>query len=1415
MKSIFTLLFTALCVALGTCVRAQTYALRLDVSTATRMNVTEEPAGTYAINITGSDAFIRTADFAPGPYDPERVYVISFEYLAPAGLDFLEIFYGAVSPDRKVTYTDLPRANGYRTFKAFMKFDADNWNSPFQNFRFDFSRTGRYQLSVRNLQLREPTATEVIPLALNLEERQQMTTTENADGSVTITTAGNDPFVATQPIGVNYDPAQTYVLSYDYVCDQGLDLFQAFFGFPWAGTRRADFGPLPASGTKTTFVGSMKQGSNGTWTETAPVDKLRFDFGRLSGRTIRVSDFYLREPTYAERQQFAPPPLVDTVALELDVTSTSGDLTASEVAPGSYVLQTSGRDPWIRTKSVEANYDIDSTYILEYEYRSAEGYNELQVFFGPPITGTQSFIAPDALAAAPEWTTRVVNPRLLVDNFQDNDWFEFRFDFGRQENVEKTLEIRNLRLRPPTAQELQDEQNSDKFVSRRINADFLEYLATDFAESITDVRIDTDRVSVTGTVSGSGPYYLAEVQPQDYGFDLDTFGNVVPLSVAEGAFTVEVDRYLPLADRDYDRLYSRWAVVTEGATAGTYALASNLHWATDIIRAALNNLPERKAATKKGLDGLIPASLPMFDDLVDLDITNMKINVLINGIYSGQETGLTHEFNGKVYHINPNYVGNLDARIKACTDAGINTSVVFLVPIRSNDPDLRRRLIHPDAYLGNYSMANVATEEGVEYYTAMVDFMAQRYSRPDGKYGRLDQWIIHNEVDAHTDWTHAGEKPVELYTQIYDRSMRLVHYTIRKHDPTAKVFASFTKHFNSKAGSAANFRSRDVLNVLGQLSNREGDYEWNIGWHAYPANLANASTWNDPAAKTRLDLLTPEITPRNLEMIDAFVRQKSLLYNGKKVRTVLLSENGFNSNPNNAGSSEELQAAAIAYFWKKVENRLPAIENIQYHRWVDYPTEGGILFGLWGNAPGTGSGNFGYKKEGWYVWEAAGTVEQEQIFAPYKSVIGISDWSEIQYAVPTETTPHRVTLTIAGCDGELADLLVAFNGERKIPLAGGVADFYNVASDVPQPYTITKDGVVLASDTLYVDEDLELAIDLQAVTDLAARGLSPTSVELTYAGPAGATFVIERSARGGAFTELGRTTATTYLDATVSSGTDYAYRVATVTGTEALSCYSDEVSITAPYILVDYRNGDYDKPDNAKITPVLRLRNTGDLGVPLDELTVRYWFTNEASPDLYLYVDEQIPFGDGITGAFTPLDPALDGADYYLELSYATGYTIAPEAATPELRTKISAYQRPDFYETDDHSFLNVRDLTETRTVTVYRNGQLIWGDEPGTTPAAAAAPPVAASRAGNGAPTVTARVYPNPATREAFLEFSEAVEAIDGLRLLNGRGQTVPVTFRPGGNRVRLTLGDLPRGLYYVTGLVNGARISAPVSVY
>ncbi len=1290
-------------------VSSQTISLELNPDLKNQMNLTEVSSGTYEIVTQGIDPWVFTRPIPT--YNPDEVYVISFDYIATQGLDNLQVFYGTPldGRNRRIDFGSLSASSNFKTFKAFMKYEVGNWDTFYERFRFDFGKAAGQNITVKNLQLRAAEPDEIISIDLDLTRKNQMDITENPEDFYTINTLpGGDPFIFSEIITTSYNPEETYVLSFDYTAPMGLDDLRIFYGQPISGTRRIDLGPLsPAVETKNfTLIMPLE----------APIwndfyDLFRFDFGKAAGQELTVTNLVLRQPTNLEKKLLE---VKETIDLELDFNATSPDLNATEGTEGSYVLNTSDNDPWIRSKPIDVIYDINETYIISFEYRTERPYNELEIFYGPPISGTQKFSV-GTLKATDGWEEFVINPKLLLDNFQESNWSVFRFDFGSNEFENKTVEIRNLKLRKPTAQELEEEQNSDKFTSLALNQQLLSYLNTNFTDSISKVKVTDDSVLISGKLSGeSNNLYIAEIQPHEYGFDKTEYEFLVPVEIDGEEFNVEVPRFIAYEDRNFDRIYSRW-VLLKGDGEESFDRVSSMQWASDISQVALNNLEEEKSSTLKGLDGLTTRTVSNFQDLEDLDIKNMKMNLLLNGVLSLNPTGLSHEFNGKTYYINEQFIYGFDERIKKCTEAGIKPSFVLLIPYLQNE-ELKRIFDHPDAFLGNYSMANVTSPEGIEYYTALIDFLAERYSRPDQEFGRLDQWIIHNEVDAHTNWTHAGQKPVELYTQIYDRSMRMVHYTIRKHNPTAKVFASFTKHFNSKASSNQNFKSRDVLDTQLRLNKKEGDYEWNIGWHAYPTNLFNPLVWRDSKTLTQFNYNTPEITPRNIEMIDSYVRQKNALYNGKKVRTVLLSENGFNSNPNsNPNANETTQSAAIAYFWKKVHNRLPAIENIQYHRWVDNANLD-LSFGLWTRLEGTFDG-FDEKKESWYVWEAAGTANEDSFFEPYKAVIGINDWSDIYESVATETTPHTVTMTINGCTASLGELVVSFNGEYKIPQEDGSLIFYNVASNVPQPYEIRKGDVILASEVLNITENTELNISLSAIDTISVKGISPTQIEIQWQSNLENRlgFVIEAKKEGGDFEEIGNVSAETleYTHSNLISGESYTYRIAAQLDENTLSCYSEEIETKAPFIIVDHKDGDNNRLTNNTIKPLLRLRNEADYAVDLNRLSVRYWFTAENFAPLNFYVDYAQLGTSDVNGSFVSLDQTRNGANYYLEMTFNTDEQIAALENSGEIKTRIAKSNWTNFNEADDFSYSDNNQYVETSAITVYWDGQLIWGDEP------------------------------------------------------------------------------------------------------
>ena len=88
---------------------------------------------------------------------------------------------------------------------------------------------------------------------------------------------------------------------------------------------------------------------------------------------------------------------------------------------------------------------------------------------------------------------------------------------------------------------------------------------------------------------------------------------------------------------------------------------------------------------------------------------------------------------------------------------------------------------------------------------------------------------------------------------------------------------------------------------------------------------------------------TPFITPKNLEVLDGYMKQETMIYDGK-VRTIVLSEQGSNSKGHDAKSYRD-QAAGLVYTWLKMQS-IDSIESYIHHRWMDHPKEGGLNLGF-------------------------------------------------------------------------------------------------------------------------------------------------------------------------------------------------------------------------------------------------------------------------------------------------------------------------------------------------------------------------------------------------------------------------------------------------------------------------------------
>lgn len=632
--------------------------------------------------------------------------------------------------------------------------------------------------------------------------------------------------------------------------------------------------------------------------------------------------------------------------------------------------------------AVPANAPPTGPLVLEFEFFCIGGVPAFHVLPGPPFQSATARKLP-AIPHSEAWSLyrARINPEKSPLPL---GWKNLRLDLPLP--ADRRLQIRNARLRPERPGEF------EKTSGHSIELAALEsYLDSKPDSSINSIRIETAEIRIQGK---AGPLrdhlFLAEIPMERLLTDPNRFQEFFPTSPdASGRFKVTIPRKRS-AD-GYDRLLSRWQLVRVMNRA--VKPLSHARYAEDITPRS-PHLPPARPANQKGLGGWTIDRLP--NELKELGITAVTVNLIVHSLLApAPGPGISHiRWQGETYHVRDAAIAKFDKTFKEAARHNAMVSAILLIanPAKSKDP-LLKVLGHPDAVPeGTYGMPNVTSTEGIRLYGAIMNFMAERWSREDGQYGRVHHWIIHNEVDAGWVWTNIGEKPAVVYMDIYQRSMRLTDLIVRQYDPHARPFITLTHHW-AEAGNPRWYGSKNMTDLLVRFCQIEGDFPWAMAYHPYPQNLFNPRTWEDDQATFSFD--TRKITPKNLEVLDAYMKQPHLRYRGE-VRPVHLSENGFNSK-DYSGKQLEDQAAGMAMEWKKMQ-ALSSIESWQYHNWIDNRQEGGLRIGLrkFPDEPGDPMG----KKPIWHLYKALGTPDEDEACAPYLQTIGIESWEEVIHTAP-------------------------------------------------------------------------------------------------------------------------------------------------------------------------------------------------------------------------------------------------------------------------------------------------------------------------------------------------------------------------------------------------------------------------------
>lgn len=129
-------------------------------------------------------------------------------------------------------------------------------------------------------------------------------------------------------------------------------------------------------------------------------------------------------------------------------------------------------------------------------------------------------------------------------------------------------------------------------------------------------------------------------------------------------------------------------------------------------------------------------------------------------------------------------------------------------------------------------------------------------------------------------------------------------------------------------------------------------------------------------------------------------------------------------------------------------------------------------------------------------------------------------------------------------------------------------------------------------------------------------------------------------------------------------------------------------------------------PMNNEAKPIIGLINNSSEVVALSSLTVRYWMNDQQLGSLQTHCDYASVGCDAILLTTTPT---------YVEVTFnPSAGELAPEAVVSDINLRFHHTDWRTFDETDDYSANNAINMaTASDLITIYQNGQLIWGIEP------------------------------------------------------------------------------------------------------
>ncbi|WEA00040.1 cellulose binding domain-containing protein [Mucilaginibacter sp. SJ] len=160
---------------------------------------------------------------------------------------------------------------------------------------------------------------------------------------------------------------------------------------------------------------------------------------------------------------------------------------------------------------------------------------------------------------------------------------------------------------------------------------------------------------------------------------------------------------------------------------------------------------------------------------------------------------------------------------------------------------------------------------------------------------------------------------------------------------------------------------------------------------------------------------------------------------------------------------------------------------------------------------------------------------------------------------------------------------------------------------------------------------------------------------------------------------------------------------------------SSKTFTVLPYnVQVQSSDGDNNQPVNNLIKPFLKIVNQDSVAINLNELTMRYWFTAENYAGINSWIDYAQMGNSNVTMKYVQLPNPRTGALGYIEYGFLNNGQLSAGGNSGAIQSRFANQDWSNFSEADDYSYLPYTGSYAANShITLYRNGQLIYGTEP------------------------------------------------------------------------------------------------------